>query len=162
MLVGDGGYGCLRLAWVCIRSKVAVTLVSRLRIDAQLYDFPGPEVAGRCGPKPKKGRRLAALASRQGEVLSRGKEVRVRWYGGQRKRLFILSDVTLWYTSGQAPVAIRWVLVVDPRQPERVEAFFSTDLDLQPQRIIEWFVLRWNVEVTFEESRRYFGVETQR
>ena len=41
-------------------------------------------------------------------------------------------------------------------------AFFSTDLACAPVRIIEWFVLRWNVEVTFEESRRHLGVETQR
>ncbi len=162
VLIGDGGYGCIRLAWVCVRSKVPVTLVSRLRIDAQLYDFPVPEVPGRKGPKPKKGRRLRSLASRHGEVLDRGKDVRVRWYGGQRHRLLMLSDIALWYTSGQAPVPIRWVLVVDPHQPGRLEAFFSTDLDLNAKQIIEWFVLRWNVEVTFEESRRHLGVETQR
>jgi hypothetical protein len=33
---------------------------------------------------------------------------------------------------------------------------------LTPERIVEVFVLRWNVEVTFEESRRHLGVETQR
>jgi len=162
VLIGDGSYGCIRLAWVCLRSPVPITLVSRLRTDAQLYEFAGPEVAGRRGPKPQKGRRRRSLIDRHGEVLSRGKEVRVRWYGGQRKRLLILSDIALWYTSGQAPVPIRWVLVVDPAKPERLEAFFSPDLDLKPQRIIEWFVLRWNVEVTFEESRRHLGVESQR
>lgn len=162
VLVGDGNYGCIRLACACIGSKEPVTLVSRLRTDAQLYDFPGPVVAGRRGPKPQKGKRLRSLIDRHGEVLSRGKEVRVRWYGGQRKRLLILSDIALWYTSGQAPVAIRWVLVIDPAKPERLEAFFSTDLDLAPQRILEWYVLRWNVEVTFEESRRHLGVESQR
>ena len=41
-------------------------------------------------------------------------------------------------------------------------AFFSTDLALAPAQIVEWFILRWNVEVTFEEGRRYLGVETQR
>lgn len=162
VLIGDGGYGCIRLAWVCVRSRVPVTLVSRLRIDAQLYDFPGPDVPGRKGPKPKKGRRLQSLANRHGEVLDRGKAIRVRWYGGQRKRLLMLSDIALWYTSGHVPVPIRWVLVVDPHQPGRLEAFFSTDLDLGAKQIIEWFVLRWNVEVTFEESRRHLGVETQR
>lgn len=162
VLIGDGNYGCIRLVWVCLRSKVPVTLVSRLRTDAQLYDFPGPEVPERRGPKPQKGKRLRSLIDHHGEVLSRGKEVRVRWYGGQRKRLLILSDIALWYTSGQTPVPIRWVLVVDLAKPERLEAFFSTDLDLAPQRIIEWYVLRWNVEVTFEESRRHLGVESQR
>lgn len=30
------------------------------------------------------------------------------------------------------------------------------------KKIIEYFVLRWNIEVTFEESRAHLGVETQR
>ena len=30
------------------------------------------------------------------------------------------------------------------------------------QQIIEWFVLRWNIEVTFEEVRAHLGFETQR
>jgi hypothetical protein len=27
---------------------------------------------------------------------------------------------------------------------------------------VHWFVLRWNIEVTFEEARAHLGVETQR
>ena len=41
-------------------------------------------------------------------------------------------------------------------------AVFSTDLDLSAESILARFVLRWNVEVTFEETRRHLGVETQR
>jgi hypothetical protein len=40
------------------------------------------------------------------------------------------------------------VLVVDPTGKPRSEAFFSTDSSLAPQKIIEYYVLRWNVEVT--------------
>ena len=42
------------------------------------------------------------------------------------------------------------------------EAFFSTNLQLAPEQIINWFVLRWNIEVTFEETRAHLGFETQR
>jgi hypothetical protein len=52
--------------------------------------------------------------------------------------------------------------VVDPSGKSRPEAFFSTDRTMTPQQIVEGFVLRWNVEVTFEETRRHLGVETQR
>ena len=31
-----------------------------------------------------------------------------------------------------------------------------------PAQILAWFVLRWQLEVTFEEARRHLGVETQR
>jgi len=41
-------------------------------------------------------------------------------------------------------------------------AVFSTDLDLPIEQIIARLVRRWNVEVTFEETRRHLGVETQR
>ncbi len=162
VLIGDGGYACVRLAKQCSEGAVKVTLISRLRLDAGLYAFPKPPPFGRRGPKPKKGKKLRKLAQRVGEALAYGKDVDVRWYGGQHKRLRILSAICLWYTPGYPPVAIRWVLVVDPSTPEKAEAFFSTDVDLKPEQIIEWFVLRWNVEVTFEESRRHLGVETQR
>ncbi|EXJ10662.1 hypothetical protein D779_0367 [Imhoffiella purpurea] len=33
---------------------------------------------------------------------------------------------------------------------------------MAPERIIELFVWRWSLEVTFEETRRHLGVETQR
>jgi hypothetical protein len=52
-------------------------------------------------------------------------------------------------------VPIRGVLVVDPKGKARSEAFFSTDLTLSPQAIVEWFILRWNVEVIFEERRAH-------
>jgi len=55
-----------------------------------------------------------------------------------------------------------WVLVVDPAGEDRPQGFFATDDGLTPERIVELFVLRWNVEVTFEEARRHLGVETQR
>ncbi len=37
-----------------------------------------------------------------------------------------------------------------------------TELDIEPTQIIEWFVLRWQLEVTFQEVRTHLGVETQR
>jgi hypothetical protein len=37
-----------------------------------------------------------------------------------------------------------------------------TDLTATATQIIEWFVPRWNIEVTFEELRAHLGVETQR
>ncbi len=33
---------------------------------------------------------------------------------------------------------------------------------LAPLEVVQYFVQRWQVEVTFEEARRHLGVETQR
>ena len=52
-------------------------------------------------------------------------------------------------------------MVCDP-ETNRTEAFFSIDINLTPETIVEYFVLRWNLEVTFEEVRAHLGFETQR
>jgi hypothetical protein len=44
----------------------------------------------------------------------------------------------------------------------RTEAFFCTNLEATDVQILQWFILRWNEEVTFEELRAHLGVETQR
>jgi hypothetical protein len=161
-LVGDGAYACVCLALAGVAEGSTMTLISRLRLDARLYDFP-VNVPGRRGPKPQKGRKKRkALKDRIDDAKRRGKRVEIDWYGGERKLVCLLSGVCLWYVSGLPPVPIRWVLVVDPSGKSRPEAFFSTDRTMSPQQIVEGFVLRWNVEVTFEETRRHLGVETQR
>jgi hypothetical protein len=160
VLLGDGSYACVGLAWACLGQQV--TLVSRLRLDARLYEFPAPVAAGRRGPKPKKGKKLPALKTRLEEAQTEGDRATIAWYGGERKPVRLLTGVCLWHTPGERPLPIRWVLVVDPTGKTRSEAFFSTDPNLIPETIVEWFVLRWNVEVTFEEGRRHLGLETQR
>jgi len=88
--------------------------------------------------------------------------VEVDWYGGQRKKLWVFSRTALWYTPGLPPVAIRSVLVADPEGKLRMEAFCCPDLEATPVEILQWVVMRWSVEVTFEEARAHLGVETQR
>jgi hypothetical protein len=63
---------------------------------------------------------------------------------------------------GWPPLPIRWVLVADPAGQLPTKAFFTTDLTMAPARVVELFVSRWSLEVTFEEVRRHLGVETQR
>jgi len=57
---------------------------------------------------------------------------------------------------------LRWVLIRDPLGEFKAQALLCTDLDTTPVQIVEWFVLRWQLEVTFEEARAHLGVETQR
>jgi hypothetical protein len=37
-----------------------------------------------------------------------------------------------------------------------------TDTEAEPLPILQWYLLRWQVEVTFEELRAHLGMETQR
>jgi hypothetical protein len=54
------------------------------------------------------------------------------------------------------------VLVRDPEAKRDPQAFFSTDVSLEPTDIIALYVRRWQIEVTFAETRAHLGVETQR
>ena len=60
------------------------------------------------------------------------------------------------------PIPVRWVLVVDPTGKKDPVPLFSTNVSLSAERIIELFIERWSIEVTFEEVRAHLGVETQR
>jgi len=75
----------------------------------------------------------------------------------------IASDTAVWYSTGLFAVPVRWVLIRDPRAEFKTQALLCTDLGADPQKILSWFVMRWQMEVTFqEEVRRHLGFETQR
>jgi hypothetical protein len=160
VLVVDGGFAALSLALACVKSRVA--MVSRLRWDAALYHPPGPQPPGKRGPKPLKGKRQRSLQAWAERSDTPWETVEVNWYGGQRKTLWGFSRTALWYTPRLPPVNIRYVLVGDPEGKLRMEAFFCTDLQATPVEILQWVVMRWSVEVTFEEARANLGFETQR
>ncbi len=170
VLGGDGGFAAVELVACC--QRLPVKLVSRLRLDAQLYAFPGPPPKGKRGPKPKKGARLPSLASVGADPKTVWCQCEVDWYGGERKPVGYRTGACLWHTPGQDPVPIRWVLVRYEEKSKRtgkvrvkVGAFFcsdTTDTTITPEQILGWYVRRWNIEVTFEEVRAYLGFETQR
>jgi hypothetical protein len=159
VLIGDGSYSCVALGWEGLSAQA--TLITRRRLDARLFAPPAPVPAGQRGRKPQKGAALAKLATRLDEALTQGRAVTVQWYG-QAQTLRLLSDTCLWQTPGYPPLPIRWVLVVDPTGEIDTQALFTSDLTMTPARVVEWFVWRWSLEVTFEETRRHLGVETQR
>ena len=72
------------------------------------------------------------------------------------------SDTAVWYHSGLSPVALRWALIRDPKGRFEPQALLSTDTNLPAARIINAFVRRWAMEVTFQQARAHLGVEGQR
>ncbi len=160
VLVVDGGFAAVALALACRESQVV--MVSRLRLDAALYQPPVPQSPSKRGRKPTKGQRQRSLQVWAARTDTPWEETEVDWYGGQRKRLWVFSRTALWYTPSWAPVALRFVLVRDPEGKLRDAAFFCTDRQATPAQILQWVVMRWSVEVTFAETRAHLGVETQR
>jgi len=158
--VVDGGFAAVALTLAGREQQVVMG--ARLRLDAALYHPPAPQPPGKRGRKPTQGKHQRSLKLWAARSDTPCKEVEVDWYGGQRKQLWVFSRTALWYTPGWAPVAIRWVLVRDPEGKLPDAAFLCTDLQATPEQILHWVVMRWSVEVTFEEARAHLSVETQR
>jgi protein-S-isoprenylcysteine O-methyltransferase Ste14 len=161
VLVVDGGYAAVKLALICA-STPNLALVFRLRGKARVYDKPGPRPAGQSGPKPLKGARRLSPKARAAASDTPWEERELNWYGGEKKKMLLYSETALWQTEGEAPVEIRYVIARDPEGKLRDEFFATTRLEAAPEQILEWVVMRWSVEVTFEEAREHLGMETQR
>ena len=73
----------------------------------------------------------------------------------------ITSQTAVRYHTGKPSVPIRWVLILDPQGECAPQALLGTGLAVAPAQILEWFVLRWQLEVTFHETRDHLGMETQ-
>jgi len=160
VLVVDGGFAAVSLALACVKSRVAI--VSRWRWDAARYHPPDPQPRGQRGRKPSQGRRQRRLPAWASRSATPWEDPEVAWYGGQRKPLWVFSPTALWYTPGLPPVDIRYVLVADPEGKLRMEALFGPDIEATPAPSLEWVVMRWSVEVTFQEARAHLGLETPR
>ena len=159
VLVADSAFAAIELL-AAVRNHVCV--VTRLRLDANLFDVPPQKRKGR-GRPPIKGKPLKKLSALLGDHKVAWQRCRVSlWYGRTNRLVEIASGTALWYRAGLPPVPIRWLLVRDPRGDLEPQAFLATDLDARPGDILAWFVSRWQVEVTFEETRAHLGVETQR
>jgi len=159
VIVADSSFAVIELI-AAVRRHVC--FVTRLRLDANLFE-PAPERRGGRGRPRKKGRKLRKLA----EVLTDKATVwtaitMAEWYGGKRCRLEYVTGTAIWYHGGLPPLPIRWVLVRDPTGTRKPQAFLCTDLDATPAAILGWFVHRWSMETTFQETREHLGIETQR
>jgi len=163
VVVADTAFAAIEFL-AAVRQRASV--VTRLRLDAALYDVPPPKQARR-GRPPIKGNRLPRLATLVGEKATVWQSHTVPlWYGRHNRTIEIASATALWYHPGLPPVPIRWLLVRDPstntKNKFKPQAFLCTDLDAEPKQVIDWFISRWQLEVTFQETRAHLGVETQR
>ncbi len=163
VVVADSGYAAIELLACCARLANPITVITRLRLDAALYAPAPPRQPSQLGRPRVKGQRLPTLAARLANPATVWTAVTVAdWYGEGARTVEVASDTAVWYHPGLPPVPLRWVLIRDPQGQFATQALLCTDLTAEPAQILAWFMLRWRVEVTFEEVRRHLGVETQR
>jgi DDE superfamily endonuclease len=162
VFVADSSFAALELL-----DKVATlpraSVITRLRLDAALYDPPPPRKPKTMGRPRLKGKRRPTLEAVLADKRTQWTTLRVeQWYGKGPREVEVATDTAVWYHTGKPPVAIRWVLIRDPQEVFKPQALLSTNLAETPEQILPWFVRRWTMEVTFEEARAHLGMETQR
>jgi hypothetical protein len=161
VLLGDSSFAALELLVVLARQ--GLTCITRLRLDAALYEPAPPRPPGTVGRPRTKGTRLPKLA----DVLVDGSTCWQRvvvpaWYGERERVVEICSATAVWRHAGLPVLPIRWVLLRDPQHRFDPQALLCTKPNCDPLQVVRWFVQRWQVEVTFREVRDHLGVETQR
>ncbi|MEJ1934354.1 hypothetical protein WDZ92_29510 [Nostoc sp. NIES-2111] len=110
-----------------------------------------------------KGARLPNLEQVLVDQQTQWQTIKVnRWYGERQRQVEVCTGTAVWYHTGLPVVPIRWVLVRDPLGKFESQALLSTNQEYSPKQILEWFVRRWQIEVTFEQVRKHLGMETQR
>jgi hypothetical protein len=161
--VADRAYASLKLLDQCRKLSNPITFITRLRLDAALYEPAAPRRPRQVGRPRLKGERLPNLSMVGEDPSTVWEPITVAdWYGSEDRTVEIASATAVWYSTGLFVVPIRWVLIRDPEGGFKAQALLCTDLDADPEQIVRWFVMRWQLEVTFQEMRRHLGFETQR
>jgi hypothetical protein len=163
VVVADGAYASLKLLNRCRSLSRPVIFITRLRLDAALYGPAPPRRRGQIGRPRIKGERLPNLSVVAEDPTTVWKHTTIaNWYGEREREVEIASQTAVWYSTGLFAVPLRWVLLRDPQGEFATQALLCTDLEADPEKIVCWFVTRWQLEVTFQEARRHLGFETQR
>jgi len=159
IFMGDSGYGTSETARFCSQHRHHLTVVSKFYGDAALYEPPPPRTSSTIGRPRVKGQKLASPQEVVANTATRTSLI-VTWSGGTTRDIEIVTGTGRWYRIGAALVEVRWVYVHDCTGTHRDEYFFTTELTMKPQHIVECYTQRWSIETTFQEGREDLKLES--
>ena len=141
--VADRAYASLKLLDRCRRLSNPITFITRLRLDAALYEPAPPRRPHQIGRPRLKGERLPSLSVVAEDPNTVWKPTMIaNWYGSEERMVEVASATAVWYSTGLFAVPLRWVLVRDPQEEFKTQAFLRTDLKADPKKIVSRFVMR--------------------
>jgi DDE superfamily endonuclease len=157
-VLADGGYATKDFLRDLPKN---VDVVSRLLTTGKLYALPTPPRPGTRGRRPSKGKLIGSpqtLARKrlgwQAHPTAAGVKVQA-WQGlwhavlpGRQLRLVVL----------RRPTTKRSKQASQRKPPPQIEAFFTTDLSLTPEDILNQYRERWTVEITIRDSYGFDGL----
>src|SRR4051794_37802999 len=161
VMVGDGAFASLTV-FQTLKDRVAC--VARCRMDARFFN-PPPRKDGQKG-------RSRVLGTRQLTPKTRAVRTATKWTrmsiagwrakdGATDRQVDVAIGTALWNSHG-ITLPVRWVLTRDPAGRAETRVFVCSDPQRTAAEILTWYAMRWAVEVTFAETRRHLGIETQR
>jgi hypothetical protein len=148
--LGDSAYTGGRMLEQ-IPDSVAVT--GRIAPDARLCQGPPPKKPGR-GRPPRRGAKLPQpIKMLAVKGLRRAK---INLYSRSSFHVRITSVVCRLYLAPEREVKV--VAVEHLRGGRGIEVFYSTDLSLSEEEVLERYSFRWPVETTFQDSKGHLGL----
>jgi hypothetical protein len=102
--VADGTYASLKLLDRCRRLSNPITFITRLRLDAALYEPAPPRRRGQLGRPRLKGSRLPNLLAVAEDCATTWKTITVAdWYGKGKRSVEVVTRTAVWYSTGFPP-----------------------------------------------------------
>ena len=154
LVSGDSAYGGQS---VLRHLPANVDLISHVHPKGALYAPPPPPRSGQRGPRRKKGPRLPGMAAWAAD-RSQSWEVSAFDQFGLHATLWVKVIRALYYKAGKDRL-LTIVLVRDPEGKRPDQMFYCTRLDWQARQILSAYACRWAIEVTFENSKQFLGLE---
>jgi hypothetical protein len=128
-------------------------LTSRLLLDARLYAMPLACKGGRRGRPRKRGLQLPTPAQM---LEARAQRLTLDLYG-RHDRVRVADAVACVYA---VPTRLLRIVAVEPLSGGRPrQAFYSTRHVATAEQVLNWYAMRWSLEVAFHDSKVHLGFE---
>jgi len=150
LVVTDSWFGNDGLFRPLNKSQYSFDLLSRLRSNITLYDLPPQRLPHQRGRSRKYGAKLGAVSELAACYREWAQTVSVFLYG--KRREVLAYEQVMMLKNLRCPARVVWVF----RKTQWV-AFFTTDLTLSVQQIIEYYGARWKIESGFKEIKQEIG-----
>jgi len=151
IIVVDNLYAKAQLASLAL-DQVRCILVSRLRSNAALYLVPQKPSKPRRGRPPLRGPQVSAQALYRRR--SQRRRLKVHIYGKTVTLEAFVGVVIPSRTLGNTPIL---VVIFPQRSGKKMNVFFSTDVTMDPVRLLELYAARFKIEDLFDEIKTTGG-----
>jgi DDE superfamily endonuclease len=112
--VADRAYASLKVLDQCPKLSDPITFITRLRLDAALYEPAPPRRLGQIGRPRLKGERLPNLSEVTQNPATAWETTKIaNCYASGERVVEIASQRAVWYSTGLSAVPVRWVLIHD-------------------------------------------------